>query len=208
VSFLDPADLISHYGTLGVSLIIFAETGLLIGFFLPGDSLLFLAGVYCAASSDAAIHLNFPITLMSVTVAAIAGGQVGHLIGRRVGPPLLRRPDSRVFKQQHIARASEILERYGAGRALIIARFVPIVRTFLNPVTGVLRVPLRQFTLFNLIGGVFWATGVTLLGYAMGNSINIDRYILPVTAGVIALSAIPIGWEVLKQRRRGAAAES
>jgi membrane-associated protein len=202
-SLLNPGSLITHYGVWGIAAIIFAETGLLIGFFLPGDSLLFLAGAYSAASATAPVHLNLAVTLVVAIVAAIAGAEVGYLIGRRIGPALFRRPDSRMFRQQNVTRAHEVLADYGAGRALIIARFVPVVRTFLNPVAGVLDVGVRQFTSFNIIGGVLWAGGVTLLGYILGSSINIDRYILPITAAVIVISLIPILLEYRKQRRRG-----
>ncbi|HEY2042143.1 MAG TPA: VTT domain-containing protein [Jatrophihabitans sp.] len=207
MSLLNPTHLISLYGTWGLALIIFAETGLLIGFFLPGDSLLFLAGAYCAASTSAAIHLNLGVTLIAVLVAAIAGSQVGYLIGRRIGPELFRRPDSRFFKQQNVTRASEVLEQYGPGKALIIARFVPVVRTLMNPVAGVLAVPRRTFVLFNVLGGVLWAGGVTLLGYFLGSAIPIDHYILPITAAVIALSAVPLLLEYRKHRQRAQASE-
>ncbi|SOD72797.1 membrane-associated protein [Jatrophihabitans sp. GAS493] len=202
MNILNPTHLISSYGTLGLAFIIFAETGLLIGFFLPGDSLLFLAGAYSAASVTAPIHLNLGLTLVAVIVAAIAGGEVGYFIGRRLGPELFKRRDSRFFKQQNVTRSREFLDEYGPGKALLIARFVPIVRTLMNPVAGVLRVPLRSFTVFNVVGGVLWAGGVTLLGYFLGSAINIDKYILPVTAGVILISLIPLGLEYRRQRSR------
>jgi membrane-associated protein len=202
MSILNPSDLISSYGTWGLALIIFAETGLLIGFFLPGDSLLFLAGAYSAVSASATIHLNLALTLAAVIVAAIMGSEAGYLIGRRIGPQLFKRPDSRVFKQRNVLRAREALEQYGPGKAFLIARFVPVVRTVINPVAGVLATPARTFTIFNVIGGVLWAGGVTLLGYFLGSSIPIDKYILPITAGVIALSLIPLVLEYRKQRRQ------
>jgi membrane-associated protein len=207
MSWLSPTDLISHYGTWGLALIIFAETGLLIGFFLPGDSLLFLAGAYSAASTSAAIHLNLGLTLVAVIVAAIIGSEVGFLIGRRIGPQLFSRPDSRFFKQRNVTRAREALDQYGPGKALLIARFVPIVRTLVNPVAGVLEIPVRTFTVYNVIGGVLWGGGVTLLGYFLGSAISIDHYILPITAGVILLSAIPLAIEYRKQRNRTHASE-
>jgi membrane-associated protein len=200
VSVLNPGDLISHYGTWGLAIIVFAETGLLIGFFLPGDSLLFLAGAYSAASATAKVHLNLGLVLIAVIIAALVGSQTGYLIGRKAGPALFKRPDSRLFKQRNVVRAQEALEQYGTGKALLISRFVPVVRTLINPVAGVLGVPARTFTAFNLLGGIAWAGGVTLLGYWLGSAINIDHYILPITAGVILLSAIPLALEYRKQR--------
>jgi membrane-associated protein len=200
VSVLNPGDLISHYGTWGLAIIVFAETGLLIGFFLPGDSLLFLAGAYSAASATAKVHLNLGLVLIAVIIAALVGSQTGYLIGRKAGPALFNRPDSRLFKQRNAVRAQEALEQYGTGKALLISRFVPVVRTLINPVAGVLAVPARTFTAFNLLGGIAWAGGVTLLGYWLGSAINIDHYILPITAGVILLSAIPLALEYRKQR--------
>jgi membrane-associated protein len=200
MSLLNPGDLITHYGTWGLAIIVFAETGLLIGFFLPGDSLLFLAGAYSAASATAKVHLNLGVVLIAVILAALVGSQTGYLIGRKAGPALFNRPDSRLFKQRNVVRAQEALEQYGTGKALLISRFVPVVRTLINPVAGVLAVPARTFTAFNLLGGVAWAGGVTLLGYWLGSAINIDHYILPITAGVILLSAIPLALEYRKQR--------
>jgi len=208
VSILNPTDLISHYGTWGLALIIFAETGLLIGFFLPGDSLLFLAGAYSATSASGAVHLNLGLTLVAVIVAAIVGSEAGFLIGRRIGPALFNRPDSRFFKQRNVARAREALDQYGPGKALLIARFVPVVRTLINPVAGVLDMPVRTFTVYNVIGGILWGGGVTMLGYFLGSAISIDHYILPITAGVILVSLVPVALEFRKQRARIGAAQS
>jgi membrane-associated protein len=202
MSLLNPGHLISHYGTWGLAIIIFAETGLLIGFFLPGDSLLFLAGAYSAASATAKVHLNLGLVLITVVIAALVGSQTGYLIGRKAGPALFNRPDSRLFKQRNVVRAQEALDQYGTGKALLISRFVPVVRTLINPVAGVLAIPARTFTAFNLIGGVAWAGGVTLLGYWLGSAVNIDHYILPITAAVVIVSAIPLALEYRKQRAR------
>jgi membrane-associated protein len=204
MSFLSPGDLISHYGTWGLAIVIFAETGLLVGFFLPGDSLLFLAGAYCAGSATARVHLNLAVILPTVVVAAVVGSQTGYLLGRKVGPRLFDREDSRFFRQRNVIRAREVLDQYGTPKALLISRFVPVVRTLINPVAGVLSVAPRTFATLNVIGGVVWAGGVTLLGYLLGSSINIDHYILPITAAVILVSAIPL---VLEYRRQRSATE-
>ena len=202
-SWIEPAHLISTYGTIGLFLIVFAETGLLIGFFLPGDSLLVLAGAYCAtdaASGDP--HLNLLAVLIVVSAAALLGAQTGYVIGRLGGPVLFDRPKSRIFNPKNVDKAHEVLERYGEGKAIVIARFIPIVRTFMNPVCGAAKVPTRTFTLWNVVGGLAWACGVTLIGYFVGKSIKIDRYIIPGTIVIVLLSVIPIALEARKQRRR------
>jgi membrane-associated protein len=203
VNPLDAKSLIEAFGALGVFVVIFAETGLLIGFFLPGDSLLFTAGVLCAASADAAVHLNLAVILPGVAVSAIAGAQVGYLIGRRAGPLLYDRPQTRVFNPANVARAETYFERFGSARAVVLARFVPIVRTFLNPVAGVLRMPAHTFALWNVVGGLVWSVGVTLLGYWLGTRISgIDTYLLPIVALIALVSVLPILLEVIRHRRR------
>lgn len=199
---LDAKSLIEAFGAIGIFAVIFAETGLLIGFFLPGDSLLFTAGVLCAASADAALHLNLGLILPGVAIAAIAGAQVGYLIGRRAGPILFDRPRSRVFNPANVAKAEFYFERYGPAKAVVLARFVPIVRTFLNPVAGVLRMPAPTFALWNAVGGLLWSVGVTLLGYWLGSKIShIDTYLLPIIGVIVLVSLVPILLEVLRHRR-------
>lgn len=203
VNWLDPASLVSTFGTLGLIAIVFAETGLLVGFFLPGDSLLFLAGAYSATSPGSGEpHLSLGPVLVGVSAAALLGAQTGYLVGRRAGPVLFDKADSRFFKRQNVERAHEVLHRYGEGKAIVLARFIPVVRTFMNPVCGVLQIPVRVFTLWNVVGGLVWSLGVTLLGYALGRSVHIDRYIIPVTVLIVALSAIPVLREIRRRRRR------
>lgn len=200
VNILNPTSLLSSAGSVGVLLVLLAETGLLIGFFLPGDSLLFTAGVLCASGSHA-IHLSLPLTLLCAAVGALAGAQLGYLIGARAGRPLLdRRGSDRL--QSAAGRAEEFLERYGVGRALVLARFVPLVRTVINPLAGITRVPVRVFTAWQVVGGVLWTLGVLLAGYGLGSTIsNVDRYLLPIVAVVIVLSLLPVAVEVLRGRR-------
>jgi len=194
---VDPRHLIETFGTLGLFTIVFAESGLLIGFFLPGDSLLFTAGLL--ASQDI---LNFPVVLVGCFVAAVAGDQVGYAFGKRVGPALFRRPDSRVFKQEYVEKARHFFERYGA-KTVVLARFVPVVRTFAPILAGVGTMPYRVFVTYNFVGALLWAVGVTTLGYTLGHSLpHIDRYLLPVIIGIIALSVLPVALEVLRSRRR------
>jgi membrane-associated protein len=199
--FLDPRDLIVTFGTIGLFAIVFAESGLFFGFFLPGDSLLFTAGLFASQGT-----LSLPLILVGCFVAAVAGDQVGYLFGKRVGPALFRRPDSRFFRQEYVERAQRFFEKYGA-KTIVLARFVPIVRTFAPILAGVGKMPYRTFVLFNVVGGLFWAVGVTLLGYALGEMIpDIDRYLLPIIALIILISFIPIGVEWLKSRRQRASA--
>ncbi len=203
--FLDPKTLLS-LGLIGLLLIVFAETGLLIGFFLPGDSLLFLAGVFAASGQEG---LALWMLMLGVPVAAFLGAQTGWLIGKKAGPVLFDKPDSKLFKRSNVERAQAYLDKFGEGKAIVLARFLPIVRTFLNPVAGVLNVPPRKFAFFNAVGAVLWGAGVPLIGYLVGKAINdagdisIDKYILPLTALIVVLSLIPVVLEFRKARKEG-----
>ncbi|HVE74722.1 MAG TPA: VTT domain-containing protein [Mycobacteriales bacterium] len=198
-SFLDPATLLG-LGLVGLLFIVFAETGLLVGFFLPGDSLLFLAGVYAASGVEG---LSIWTVVLGVPVAAFLGAQTGWFIGRKAGPVLFDRPDSKLFKRENVARAEAYLDRFGEGKAIVLARFIPIVRTFMNPVAGVLEIPARKFAFFNAVGAVLWGAGVPMAGYAIGEAASVDRYILPITGLIIVISAIPVVLEFRKARREG-----
>jgi membrane-associated protein len=200
-NLLDAGYLVRTAGTLGVIAIVFAETGLLAGFFFPGDSLLFTAGLFCSPGRHHGAHLNLAIILPGVIVAAIVGAQVGYLIGRRIGPPLLRRPDSRLFKREYVERAQAYFDRQGP-RTILLARFIPIVRTFANPMAGVAGMDARTFTIFNVVGGFVWAGGVTVAGYELGDHIaNVDHYLLPIIGVVVVLSFVPVALELLRARR-------
>src|SRR5258706_11394400 len=163
---LSSASLLASLGALGVFLALFAETGLLIGFFLPGDSLLFTAGLLCAGSSSSKAHLSLPLVLLAAAGGALIGAQTGFVIGRQGGRRLLERSDNR-FLRRGAQRSSELLSRYGYGKAIIFARFIPVVRTVLNPMVGALDVSTRTFTLWQVIGGADWAPGLTLAGYGL-----------------------------------------
>jgi membrane-associated protein len=198
---LDAHSLLSSLGAFGVFLALFAETGLLIGFFLPGDSLLFTAGLLCATSGSTALHLSLPAVLIAGAAGALVGAEVGYLIGRRAGPRLLDRPD-RPRLQDAVHRSRAALDRYGTGKAIVLARFIPLVRTVLNPLAGTVGVPVRVFTLWQIVGGLVWSLGVTLAGFALGKRIpSIDRYLLPIVAVIIVVSLIPVGLELLRARR-------
>jgi membrane-associated protein len=199
---LDATSLLSSLGALGVFLVLFAETGLLIGFFLPGDSLLFTAGVLCTTSATT-LHLSLPTVLVAAVAGALLGAEVGYLIGRRAGPALLDRPD-RPRLQQAVVRARESLERYGTGKAIVLARFIPLVRTVLNPMAGTIGVQHRVFTLWQVIGGLVWSIGVTVAGYVLGKQFHgsVDKYLLPIIAVIVIVSLIPVALELRRSRGR------
>ncbi len=195
---LSATSLLASLGAIGVFLALFAETGLLIGFFLPGDSLLFTAGLLCTTSSHS-VHLSLPAVILAAVGGALLGAQTGYYIGRG-GRPLLGRT-SRRFLRRGTERAGVLLARYGYGKAIVLARFIPVVRTVLNPMAGALDVPVRTFTIWQVVGGVIWSVGVTLAGYALGSTIpSIDTYLLPIIAAIVAVSLIPIGLEFFRAR--------
>lgn len=199
-TLLDPHSLLASFGALGVFLVLFAETGLLIGFFLPGDSLLFTAGLLCTTAVTSSVHLSLPVVLIAAAAGALSGAQVGYLLGRRIGPAMLDRPD-RPRLQQAVVRASDALERYGTGKAIVLARFIPLVRTVLNLLAGTVKIPARTFTLWQVVGGLGWSLGVTLAGYALGSQVpNIDRYLLPIVVAVVVASLIPVLLELRRAR--------
>jgi membrane-associated protein len=204
---LDPERLIETVGLLGIFAIVFAESGLLIGFFLPGDSLLFTAGFLASAPSsvDEALHLPLGFLLVGCFLAAVAGDQVGYVFGRRVGPALFKRPDSRFFKQENVDKAHGFFEKYGA-KTIVLARFVPIVRTFAPIVAGVSRMEYRTFVTFNVVGGGLWAIGVTLLGYFLGQVEFVEENLEVAILTVVAISVVPIGLELWRARREGRSA--
>ena len=182
----DVRGLIEWGGLALIVLIVFAETGLLIGFFLPGDSLLVTAGVFAATG-----HPNIVTLLVLVTLAAIVGDQVGYYIGYRAGPMIFRREDSMFFKRAHLLRAHAFYEKHG-GKTIILARFMPIIRTFAPVVAGVGTMEYRQFVTYNVIGGFAWVWSMSLLGYGLGSVIpDIDKHIHKVIAVVVFLSILP-----------------
>ncbi|WP_457031957.1 DedA family protein [Kitasatospora sp. P5_F3] len=197
-SWLDPTTLISTFGPVGILAIVFAESGLLIGFFLPGDSLLFTTGLLVADGT----YLTQPLWLMCVLIvlAAVAGDQVGYLFGRKVGPSLFRRPDSRLFKQENVEKAAAFFDRHGP-KAIVLARFVPVVRTFTPIVAGVSRMNYRTFVVYNLVGGVLWGAGVTVLGYFLGQILFVRENIEAILIAIVLVSVIPVAVELLRARR-------
>jgi membrane-associated protein len=201
-SWLDPNHLITTYGLWGVLLVVFAESGLLIGFFLPGDSLLFTTGLLVASGT---LHQPLGVVAVLVAVAAVIGQQTGYFFGRKVGPSLFNRPDSRLFKMENIEKAHAFFEHHGP-KAIVMACFVPVVRTFTPIVAGVSRMSYRTFATFNVLGGSLWGAGVTLLGYWLGQIAFVRDNIEAILVLVVLVSVIPISIEYLRSRRKGAAA--
>ena len=195
-TWLDPDFLIETFGTLGILAIVFVESGLLVGVLLPGDSLLFTAGLLSATGTLPDLW----VLLLTIPLAAIAGDQVGYAIGRRAGPAVFRRPDSRFFRHEYVERSEEFFERYGA-RTIVIARFVPIVRTIAPVMAGVARMNYRTFLKFNIVGGIGWGVGVTTLGYYLGQVEFVASNLEPIILGIVALSVLPIAFELLRARR-------
>jgi membrane-associated protein len=201
---VSPSHLIASLGLVGLIAIIFAETGLLVGFFLPGDSLLVTAGVLASPGRHVVGHTNVHLPLAGVIAgcfaAAAVGAQVGYILGRSAGPAIFNRPRSRLFKPENVEKAEEYFDRYG-NVAIVLARFIPVVRTFANPVAGAGRMDARVFAAFNVVGALLWTVGVTLLGYFIGDSVK-DTYLIP---AVVLVSLVPLGIEVARQRRGGRA---
>jgi membrane-associated protein len=195
--FLDPTHLIDTFGLVGVMAVLFAECGLLVGFFLPGDSLLFTAGLLAAGGRIAPLW----VLLVLLPLAAIAGNLAGYWIGRKAGPAVFSRPDSRLFRAEHVERSRAFFERNGA-RTVLLARFVPIVRTFATVMAGASRMDLRRYAVYSVIGGVAWAAGLTLLGWWLGQVAVVRDHVELFVLGVVALSLVPVLLEVLRGRRQ------
>jgi membrane-associated protein len=197
-SWLDPATIIGDYGLVIVLVILFAECGLLVGFFFPGDSLLFTLGLFIARGD-----INQPLWLACIltSIAAIAGNQVGYHIGRAAGPRIFNRPDSRLFRREYVDKTNAFFERYGA-RAIVLARFVPIVRTFITVTAGVGRMNYRVYTTYTVIGGVLWAAGITILGHSLGHVDFVAKHIELILIAIVAVSVVPIAIELLRQRSK------
>lgn len=182
----DLVELIKAVGYLGLLGIIFAESGLLVGFFLPGDSLLFTAGFLASQGL-----LSLPVVIFVCFIGAVLGDSFGYGFGRRVGPAIFKRDDSALFHKDHLARARRFYQQYG-GKTIVLARFIPVVRTFAPILAGVGHMAYRRFLGYNIVGAVLWAIGLPLVGYFLGNIIpNVDRYLLPIIALIIILSVLP-----------------
>lgn len=204
---LDLVDIIIGLGIFAILFVIFAESGLLIGFFLPGDSLLFTAGVlYHAGVLPGNVPIAFPVFLVLLFIAAVLGDTVGYWFGHKTGPRIFKKPDARLFKQSHVKAAQDFYEKHG-GKTIIIARFVPIVRTFAPIIAGTAKMHYQRFLMFNVVGGFVWTFGVTSLGYFVGAAfeaagMDIDQVLLPIIFGIIFLSVAPPAFHILKDKKR------
>src|SRR3989338_9660416 len=192
---IDLITLVKTAGYIGLFFIIFAESGLMIGFFLPGDSLLFTAGFL---ASQGYLHI-VPLALLTFT-AAILGDNFGYAFGKKVGVKIFTREDSIIFHKDHLKTAQDFYEKYG-GKTIVLARFLPVIRTFAPIVAGAGKMNYRQFFFYNLIGGLIWGLGMPLLGYFLGSTIpNIDRYLVPIILLIIFGSIVPPAWHFLKEK--------
>ena len=204
MNLFDAHSIVSDLGLIGILAIIFAETGLLVGLAFPGDSLLFLAGV-AASGSGAAIlgdaHLSAPALFIGAPIAAITGAQVGHWFGNKYGRKLFDRPDGRFFNHQKVVATEKWVHKYGPGKAIVLARFVPCIRTLLNPMCGVIGMSAKKFFLWNVVGALVWTQLVIGLGYVLGEKIegSVDAYILPIVGLIILVSLLPVIVEVFRE---------
>lgn len=197
LQYLDPGFLVATFGLIGIFVIVFAESGLFFGFFLPGDSLLFTAGLLASQG-----HFSVVLLWIGCMVAAIMGDSVGYAFGKRVGPRIFFKEDSFFFHKKHIERTRVFFEKYGK-KTIILARFVPIVRTFAPILAGVGQMEYRIFASYNVIGGILWSTLLIFLGFGLGSVIpSIDRYLLPIVLCIILVSFLPILFEYWKSTHR------
>jgi membrane-associated protein len=201
-AFIDPDHLINTFGLVGLMVIIFAECGLLVGFFLPGDTLLFSAGLLAATG---VFTVSIWAVVVLVPLAAIAGNLVGYWIGYQAGPAVFNKPHSRLFKEEYVQRSHDFFEKYGA-RTIVLARFVPIVRTFATVMAGASRMRFATYAAYSVLGGVLWSAGITLLGYYLGHIPFVQKTVRPlvepVIIAVVLLSIVPAAVELLRSRRR------
>lgn len=188
--------LVQTVGYLGLALIIFAETGLFFGFFLPGDSLLLAAGVFAAKGTFNLLYLN-----LILIAAAIVGDAFGYYFGKKTGKIIFKREDSLLFKKSHLEKARQFYNEHG-GKAIVFGRFVPVVRTFVPIVAGALEMPYKKFFTYNAAGGILWVASLTLLGYFVGNIVDIEKNLVIAMAIIIALSFVPYAYEYYKSKKR------
>lgn len=206
MNLLDAHSIIADLGLAGVLAILFAETGLLVGLIFPGDSLLFIAGVAASGSAAALLNgvsLSYPALLIGAPLAAIAGSQLGHFLGARYGRKFFDRPDGRFFNRSQVVKTEKWLKKYGTGKAIILARYVPVVRTLINPLCGIVRIKSSDFLIWNIIGAILWTDGIITLGYILGEKLkgSIDTYLLPIVGLIIFISLLPVFLEIIREMR-------
>ena len=203
---LDAKEIVAPLGTLGVLATLFIETGLLVGLLLPGDSLLFVAGIAASGTAREIFgnKLSYTQLLIWAPSAATVGSQCGHWLGAKYGRPFFDRPNSRFFNQERVAQTEHWLMKYGLGKALILSHFIPFVRTLINPLCGIIGIPAKKFFIWNIIGSYIWTVSLITAGYLLGERLegSVDKYLLPIVAVIIALSLAPIAIEFLKDRKK------
>jgi membrane-associated protein len=197
---ISPSHLLSTFGVVGVLVVVFVQLGLLIGFFLPGDSLLFLAGYATDKHNTLGFHMPLGWLLLAAAGGAVVGGQLGYEVGRRAGTTLHERPDSRWFKADYAVRADRFLNRFGATRAVVLSRFVPVVRTFTGPIVGVAGVPVASYAVANLIGALAWTVPIVLLGHWIGHISFIRKYVEVLAVIAVVASIVPALFHMLRHR--------
>ena len=203
-NLFDAHSIVGDLGLIGVLAIIFAETGLLVGLAFPGDSLLFISGV-AASGSGAAIlggaSLNPVVLFIGAPIAAILGSQVGHWFGSTYGRKLFDRPDGRFFNHQRVVATEKWLTKYGTGKALVLSRFIPFVRTLINPLAGIVGIPVKKFLFWNITGAVIWTQLVLGAGFILGEKLkgSVDQYLLPIVGLIIIISVIPVAIEFFRE---------
>ena len=204
---LDAKDIVATLGTIGVIATLFIETGLLVGLFLPGDSLLFVAGIAASGTAKEVFgnQLSYTQLLIWAPLAATIGSQCGHWLGAKYGRPFFDRPNSRFFNQERVAQTEHWLMKYGLGKALILSHFIPFARTLINPLCGIIGVSARRFFIWNLVGSYIWTVGLISAGYLLGERLegSVDKYLLPIVALIIVASLAPVILELIKSRKKG-----
>ena len=202
LEYLSPEWIVGTLGVIGVFTVLFVEMGLLVGLVLPGDSMLFLAGVAASGTANNAIGVQLPIEVLLVgaPISTFLGSQVGYYIGWKFGPRVFNRPEGKYFNQKRVDQTQRWLLRYGVGKALFLSRFIPIVRTLINPMCGVARIDVRKFILANAFSSVTWGAGFIAIGFIVGERLagSFERYLLPTTLLIIFLSMLPVFGEIFR----------
>ena len=203
---LDAKEIVATLGTLGVLATLFIETGLLVGLLLPGDSLLFVAGIAASGTAKEIFgnQLSYTQLLIWAPIAATVGSQCGHWLGAKYGRPFFDRPNSRFFNQERVAQTERWLMKYGLGKALILSHFIPFVRTLINPLCGIISIPAKKFFIWNIIGSYIWTVSLITAGYLLGERLkgSVDKYLLPIVILIILASLLPILKETIREFRR------
>ena len=204
LEYLSPEWIVGTLGVIGVFTVLFVEMGLLVGLVLPGDSMLFLAGIAASRTANKVLGVQLPIEvlLIGAPISTFLGSQVGYYIGWKFGPKVFNRPKGKYFNQERVDQTQKWLLRYGVGKALFLSRFIPVIRTIINPLCGVAKIEFRKFLLANLLSSIIWGSGFIYLGYIVGEKLqgSFEKYLLPITISIVVISTFPVIRELLKNR--------